>query len=642
MTRLRLAFLLLTAALLAPLAFLAMQAVEHADLQQLVRHDTLARRVFDEMERSLTDLLRREEERPFDQYRTWYVPEGGTGAGQTLTRSPLATIPPDPFIIAYFQIEPGGRLSMPLSPDSAPDDAGRSSRARALPELSQWVEGRLGAQGRPVEAPPSKLDDGYAESQLPGTTRTLQTAALPSVAKGEVERLEQNQQWSDPLSMLNLGTSTRGNRAQVKKLTPATKTRNFYGAPDDPNPAKPSLEQQVLAPEGAVEVELDPMVGRLVSEERLILYRTLVIGDDAWRQGLLIDVPALMDWLAAKALVAEAPATADTREAAVGRIGRFEGGRWSPGDDAALPPGDYVFRHRFAEPFGGLAGTLTLDPLPAYGANLSLYALSALLVFIGLGALFALYRMVTTQLAFAERRNNFVSAVTHELKTPLTAIRMYSEMLREGMVPNDEKRQQYYETITAEAERLSRLINNVLELARIGQAGPSTRAPREGLVSGDPAPVIREAITIVGPHARSQGFSLEVEVAPGVRPITYDRDALLQVLVNVVDNALKYARDSEDKRVIISLQPDGDRTVLAVRDRGPGVPPAQLRHVFEPFYRGERELTRRTQGTGIGLALVKGLAERMGAEVACRNAAGGGFEVRLIFNTPVAAPSPSV
>jgi signal transduction histidine kinase len=140
--------------------------------------------------------------------------------------------------------------------------------------------------------------------------------------------------------------------------------------------------------------------------------------------------------------------------------------------------------------------------------------------------------------------------------------------------------------------------------------------------------VLREALDVLEPHARSAGFALELEVEQGLAA-RFDRDALLQVVFNLVDNGLKYARDAGDKRILLVARRDGDRVALLVRDFGPGVPPRHLRHIFEPFWRGERELTRRSKGTGIGLPLVRGLVERMQGGVGGRNLPDGGFEVRV-------------
>jgi signal transduction histidine kinase len=203
---------------------------------------------------------------------------------------------------------------------------------------------------------------------------------------------------------------------------------------------------------------------------------------------------------------------------------------------------------------------------------------------------------------------------------------MHAEMLRDGVVPTEAKRDEYYARMTAEAERLSRLINNVLEFSQLEQ---NTR--QLVLVTGPLAPVVAEAARLLGPHAEREGFELRVEMAPDLPPVRFERDALLQVLFNLVDNALKYAREAPRRRVTLLGRQDGATVRLAVRDDGPGVAPSHLGRIFEPFYRGESELTRRSKGTGIGLALVRGLVERMGAAVSGRNVAEGGFEVEIVF-----------
>jgi signal transduction histidine kinase len=201
---------------------------------------------------------------------------------------------------------------------------------------------------------------------------------------------------------------------------------------------------------------------------------------------------------------------------------------------------------------------------------------------------------------------------------------MYAEMLRDGMVPAEAKRQECYGILTAESERLSRLLDNVLELGRL-ERGQRPMTLREGAL----APVVEEVLQVLRPHAASKGFALRVVADEALPAVACERDALSQVLFNLVDNALKYAREAADKEVLVTLRAAGRGVAMTVRDRGPGVPAAHLRHVFEPFYRGEDELTRTASGAGIGLALVRQLVERMGGRVAGRNHPDGGFEVTV-------------
>jgi signal transduction histidine kinase len=340
------------------------------------------------------------------------------------------------------------------------------------------------------------------------------------------------------------------------------------------------------------------------------------LADGAQRQGLVIDVPKLVEYLTREIIAPSdlgSYATLRPLDASAPQI-----------KTAATGGGEFI--HRFAEPYGQLVLSLSLTGLPKSSSAAYVYSLGALLALAAALGMFAVYRMVSTTVAFAERRSNFVSAVTHELKTPLTAIRMYGEMLQEDLVADQSTRERYYRTITAETERLTRLVNNVLELSNLER----NQRPMS-LVVGRVGPVLREVESIVRPHVAEQEFELLLEVDDKLPAVQFERDALVQVLVNLVDNAIKYAYTAEDKRIhlVAKASPDGG-VVLAVADHGPGVEDAQLRHIFEPFYRGQQELTRTAKGTGIGLSLVRSLVQRMNGSVDGRNTAPGFLvEIRL-------------
>jgi len=365
-----------------------------------------------------------------------------------------------------------------------------------------------------------------------------------------------------------------------------------------------------------VEVTVAPLEGLRLDAEHLVLRRDVHVGDDHYVQGLVLRLPEL-----ARAIHAEVVGGGDLEPF----VSLTWAGLSEPDGGAAASP--FRFDNAFEEPFAQLGATLMLDRLPTEsGADprswvLWLAILLAVVLLIGFGSL---YRSVAVVVHFAERRNNFVAAVSHELKTPLTAIRMYGEILREGMVPSDERRQEYYETITTESERLSRLINNVLELSRL-EKGTRTMA----LEAGSVAPIVEDVVRLLAAHAAEKGFELRAEIDEGLPSVRFDRDALLQVLINLSDNAIKFAHASQDKVVVIQCLRQGEGVVLRVRDHGPGVPAGQLRRIFQPFFRGERELTRNTKGTGIGLALVQGLIDQMGGAVTARNHPQGGFEVSI-------------
>jgi signal transduction histidine kinase len=397
------------------------------------------------------------------------------------------------------------------------------------------------------------------------------------------------------------------------------RSRNDLLPPDqgrvEAGPAE--LAPPPMSPDFAADQDLDVTISQLqglpVAKDRLVLYRRVSVGPRIFFQGVVLRLPELV-----RDLEREVIAGTD--------LAGYLSFVWGPssGDPAGA---DYAFDHVFAAPFEAVRATALFEEVPREGSDPLPFLLGLTLLLVGatLVGLLLLYRMVAVVVRFAEQRNNFVSAVSHELKTPLTAIRMYAEMLRDGIVSSDEKRQEYYRTITAESERLSRLINNVLELAKLEQGTRSV-----SFSVGRLRPVLEEAVLVLGPHARSRGFTFELVADDDLPPVCFEHDALLQVLINLVDNALKFSRTADDKRVVLEAKADpAGGVTIRVRDRGPGVPQAQLGRIFQPFFRGERELTRTTNGTGIGLALVQGLIECMGGRVTARNHPSGGFEVEI-------------
>ncbi|MGH0032667.1 MAG: sensor histidine kinase [Myxococcota bacterium] len=654
MTRIRLVLLAVALGLGVPVAVLAWRALDGLALERAVRHQALAERAFDEMERALSGWLAAEEARPVEHYR-FYASPGGE-------RSPLSR-PTEPFVVGAFQIDPDGTIHTPRRPRDENQARARGDWPADAP--ADDAIARVTAVARDVWQQALPEDDAPAPQLDPGTTRQL---SGPSAGKLEKEAkkdqalaLEEEEGVSvyGALQRLNRGADLRAERKQKVTALPeayaaseaaparpreaggresfddADAYADAAGAADDSLAQAPSLDalepRQLRALGYAVapapsapaakraprRVTVDPLVGRPAGDDLLLLVRTVLVGEQGYRQGLVLDRAALADWLSARAL----------DPSGLSRVATL---RFGEDPIPARGDEDFVFQHRFAEPFDAITAQLSLATLPGLAGPGPIYGLVALLAVVGAVGLFAVHRMVAVAVHFAERRNNFVSAVTHELKTPLTAIRMYGEMLRDGLVPSEAKKSEYYGTITDESERLSRLIDNVLEFSRL------ERGTREmSFVVGPLPPVVEEAVEKLRAHAASQGFTLEVEVAPDLPPVRYDRDALLQVIFNLVDNAMKYAGATQ-RRVVVEARPAPGGAELSVRDFGPGVPGRHLARIFEPFYRGEDELTRSTKGTGIGLALVRDLAERMGARVRGANAPGGGFRVALEFEARAA------
>ena len=284
-----------------------------------------------------------------------------------------------------------------------------------------------------------------------------------------------------------------------------------------------------------------------------------------------------------------------------------------------------LHRARLSPPFGDIELTFLVDALPRAPGTALLAWVAVTLAVVLCGGFILMYRFAVGQMRLARQQQDFVSAVSHELKTPLTSIRMYGEMLKAGWA-DEAKRQTYYDYIHSESERLSRLIENVLQLARL-----TRNTQRFDLKSMTVAELMDLVRSKVATQVERAGFALTVRNDVPDAAVVVDADCFAQIFINLVDNALKFSASAALKTVDIAARRASDGSVLfTVRDYGPGVPKAQMKKIFELFYRAEHELTRETVGTGIGLALVRQLASAMGARVDVRNCEPGA-EFRFQF-----------
>lgn len=231
---------------------------------------------------------------------------------------------------------------------------------------------------------------------------------------------------------------------------------------------------------------------------------------------------------------------------------------------------------------------------------------------VGLGC-FGFYRLGVKQLKLAEQRLNFVSSVSHELKTPVTSIRMYSEMLSAGQVLSTEHQAEYFQFITSESERLTRLIDNILQLAKLNQPHQSVKP--EYIALETIVDIVKSKVSsILVEHDFQINFQFDLDQSKSLSLYT-DVDVLSQSVINIMDNAVKFFdknKIQDPKRQVVDFvfsidKRERNMIKMSIRDHGVGITAEQENKLFELFYRGGNELTRSTQGTGIGLALVKEL-----------------------------------
>jgi signal transduction histidine kinase len=243
-----------------------------------------------------------------------------------------------------------------------------------------------------------------------------------------------------------------------------------------------------------------------------------------------------------------------------------------------------------------------------------------------LGAgLYLIYSNVRRELTLSRLKSDFVANVSHELKTPLALIRLFAETLELGRVPGEQKAQQYYRVINKESQRLTQLINNILDFSRIEAGRKEYR-----LASADVGRIVAEVVDAYRFQIEQQGFTFEVAVEDDLPRVTADKEALAQALLNLVNNALKYTRDEKFLRLEISHRADG-QVAIAVSDRGIGVAKGEQKKIFEKFYRAEDSLVHETKGSGLGLSLVKHIMEAHGGTVEVESTPGKGSTFTLLL-----------
>jgi signal transduction histidine kinase len=392
-----------------------------------------------------------------------------------------------------------------------------------------------------------------------------------------------------------------------------------------------------VVPAGGIKLqaEVDPMQSVFLDGDEIFLFRRIMIGNRIFRQGFVLRPRPFLEHLA-DAHFAGQPMSRFTELRLT--VAENRGEALSARFGVAIDTPRFVVDRGFPRPFSFIRATLTCETIPPSGGRSTLRVMIGVLSGIILLGLFAIYQSARVVVDLSERRSRFVSSVTHELKTPLTSIRMYIEMLEQGMARTPEREADYYRILGSETARLSRLINNVLEFSKLEK-----KQFRLEPVEGDFREVIDEVRRVMEAKLKKEGFELVVD-CPESERFVYDREVMIQVLINLMENSMKFGRDGGDRRIVLWVRAEDGRMVVQVSDRGPGIPRHALKRVFDDFYRVDNERTRNTRGTGIGLAFVKKVIALSGGTVRARNNRDGpGCTIELSLPLPpsaqAAAPS---
>lgn len=682
--RLRILLLVFFLALAIPTAALVYHAYRQLKWESFHQYRGLALELTQRIDSELVTLIDQAESASFGDY-AFLVAEGSPDNSYVrpspLSAVPLADAPPGS--IGYFQVNSQGLFSTPFMPPAGVDAVAygispqQLTQRRALEEriLSVLTDNRL-AQARMEE---QEIDDlraadedvagvgGDGASSVAGlrdegrqrvvsqaafdrlNTPVADNEAAPALIgtqalqSGVTQKKEKADRKLGKVSELNLssaydsksrslteasadGDANLSGRSQVrgKRVEQIALPQEIVVADQDAARRRADLRVTTFAS------EVDPFEFSLLDSGDFVLYRKVWRDEQRYIQGLVLN---------------EAEFLRDTverhyRQTALSRMSNlivayrddvlqvFHASSYSraPVVASALT-GALLYHYRLSAPLDGLELIFSIESLPPGPGAPVLLWVSLILALILCGGLFTLYRLGLGQIELANQQRDFVSAVSHELKTPLTSIRMYGEMLKEGMA-DPARKQTYYEFIYDESERLSRLISNVLQLSRISRDQPQidARAYRAGELMDQVRSRIESQVTRAGFELR---FDSDAEADETV--IEVDADCLMQIVINLVDNAIKFSGDDSDRKIDIRCRrAAGGDVIFSVRDYGRGISGDRLKKIFERFYRAEDEMTRQTAGTGIGLAIVHQLVVAMGGKIDVLNREPGA-EFRVSF-----------
>ena len=289
--------------------------------------------------------------------------------------------------------------------------------------------------------------------------------------------------------------------------------------------------------------------------------------------------------------------------------------------NADSAPGEVFLQERLGEGFPDWKVVLFHDPADVAhltDARRSIYAIltvtliSALL----LGA-FLMARTVHHEMELIRIKSDFVSLVSHEFKTPIASMRALVDRLQAGHVPDGARMQRYFDVVSGELQRLTRLVNNVLDFSRI-EEGRRVYSPLETDLAG----LVRELVATFEAGATAKGFAVETAIAPDIPKVRVDRDSISQALLNLLDNAVKYSET--DKRIAVDVRRNSHFVRISVADHGAGIGAHEVSKIFEKFYRSPEATERGVTGLGLGLSLVEHVMSSHGGRVTVESQPGSG------------------
>lgn len=653
--QLRLILGLLFLALAIPTVFLTIKARQQIKWEALYQNRKMAEELSQRIDSGMQLWANKEAARPIAEYQYLIAPT----RNNYLQRSPLAEFPYQdgpPGLIGYFQVDEQGRFQTPLLPadrapintsDLTPEDiqARQAHQQQLLNILSKnQLVAKPAAPDSPYEA--DRISEGIQSSFDKLAENNLY--ANTSQALGKIDELKLERSFAD--AEPKAGAQPAPQSEPKKKSARKQEQIASYSAEETSAAAMEIRDEELASAIPAVATSSPPTITlfntepppfslALLDSGHFILFRYVWDQNQRLVQGLLLDQAAFLQGSIKQAfsnsqlsnlsniVIAYQGNVLNIIPAAQYNRSKLDYSTLSAQDVKGI----LLLQSNLTTPFSELALIYSAARLPDGPGGTVITWASVLLIILLFMVFGIIYRLGLKQIRLAQQQQNFIASVSHELKTPLTSIRMFSEMLKEGWA-TPEKQQEYYSFISDESERLSRLITNVLQLARM---------ERQELKL-NPKPIAASTLVdLLQSRVQSQvtntDFMLHLnqDSLAADAMVVIDSDALMQIIMNLVDNSIKFAADADNKTIGISIRSTATELVFKVRDYGPGIPSSEAKRIFTLFYRVGNELTRSAQGTGIGLALVQQLVSEMDGQIEIYNPGqGAGFAIRFPLYRP--------
>ena len=552
------------------------------------------------LQERLDALLEAESNRPFYHYQALYHDPKGASEGASVVPSPLAQGPTDPLVRAYFQIDPAGRVTLPTLPDANLDgeDLRRTAAQHAVQKELQ-VAVRASAcvaflqRGQQQEV--RTIAGSATSSSLPAQWVQQSVMRRSSPPPSVSQSTDSQQQVSLPQRTEVMESDAYEQNAQANQIYSELKSGSAIAR--KATTLKDNKQKTVAIAVGGFQwCSMQTSNGQC-----LVALRDVTTPEGILVQGFVISNEAVIDSLKNAALTARFTPNATAGAYAV--AAQVEGTGWYIVVSAAKEFDAVNLRVR----------RLEANFLEVFLAGVGAASVAGLCVVV----------LVWHTERLARQRSQFAASAAHELRTPLAGLRMYSEMLAEGLGDPTRSRD-YAHRVAEEAARLGRVVSNVLGFTRL-ERGALTVRPEPG----DLAAVVRECVERQRPALEAAGARVELSIVDQFPEVRFDRDAVAEIIQNLLDNADKYTRATGNRMIHVALSASDHSVTLSVRDHGPGIAADVRQRLFRPFARGVRDDA--PAGLGLGLVLVKALAEAHGGQAACSDAPGGGalFTVTL-------------